>query len=111
MQGQEENTADRRGFDMNKWKRWAFWKALRDWCNRRMKDAWMHGGNCDSCCPRCKQWESHGNKITTEPFPKWDHRVCGNCGYKWPAEFGPAGFMPLLPEDRGESLPPKEPQG
>lgn len=80
---------------MNKWRRWRFWRAVRDWCNRRMTDTWMDGGNCDSRCPRCKQWESHGNVITTE----WgDHptqeRACRTCGYNWRAEFTPAGYVP-----------------
>ncbi len=59
----------------------------------------MEGGNCDSCCPRCKQWESSGNRITTEPYSEPDdgseNRVCANCGYSWRAVFTPFGFIPV----------------
>ncbi len=79
-----------------KWKKWQFWRHMRDWCNRRMTSAWMEGGNCDSCCPRCKQWESHGNTINTESLDDGsEQRTCSVCGQQWKAVFGPAGFMPI----------------
>ena len=79
-----------------KWKKWKFWKRVRDWCNTRMTAAWMKGGNCDSACPKCHQWESHGNVIETEPQEDGSElRSCNNCGYAWKAIFTPAGFVPI----------------
>lgn len=86
-------------------KRWEKWKRLRDFCNKRMKRAWMAGGNCDSCCPRCKQWESLGNDISTAQ--KDDDsclRRCTNCGYKWVAIFTPTGFVPIPPDENTEEV-------
>lgn len=81
---------------MNKWKRWEFWMKARDWCNKKMTNAWMHGGNCDSRCLRCKRWESHGNRIeTTSLDDVLEHRKCSGCGYEWRAIFTPAGFVPI----------------
>ena len=59
-----------------------------------MRDAWMQGGNCDSCCPNCKHWESIGNHIKTEDRDDGSvSRHCSNCGNKWTAVFTPAGFI------------------
>ena len=76
--------------------KWEFWRAARDWCNGRMKSARMEGGNCDSCCPRCHQWESHGNNITTKDREDGSMlRNCSACQYVWVAIFTPAGFIPV----------------
>lgn len=86
---------------MKKWKKWRVWQRLRDWCNGRMKAAWMEGGNCDSCCPRCKQRESSGNSINTTSMRGGEElRVCMNCSYAWVAIFTPAGFI-MVREPRG----------
>ena len=83
---------------MNKWQKWELWKKIRDWSNRRMKDAWMEGGNCDSACPNCKQWESLGNRIETVPLESGlELRKCKSCGNEWQAIFTPAGFVPVDP--------------
>ena len=75
-------------------KKWDFWKKIRDWSDRKMSKAWMEGGNCDSKCPRCRQWESRGNIITTKSLPDGSElRRCENCCYQWKALFTPAGFM------------------
>jgi hypothetical protein len=65
---------------MNKWKRWDLWKKARDFCNRKMTSVWFEGGNCDSCCSNCKQWESKGNIIKTTPLDYGsEQRTCSNC--------------------------------
>ena len=79
-----------------KWRVWYFWKRLRGICERKMQDAWMIGGNCDSCCPNCKHWESLGNQITTISNDDGSEtRTCGNCNHQWRAIFTPAGFVPV----------------
>lgn len=81
---------------MNKWKRWKLWTKVRCFAEKKMADSWMQGGNCDSRCPQCKQWESHGNKIkTTDNDDGSVDRLCGNCKYEWKALFTPAGFIPV----------------
>lgn len=75
--------------------RYRFWKVLRDFAEDRMKYTWPH--SADSCCPRCKFWESSGNLIATKDvqgeFPV--SRTCGTCNYTWRALPTPAGFVPL----------------
>lgn len=81
---------------MNKWKKWNFWRRARNWCQKHMRRVYMEGGNCDSACPRCHQWESLGNIIETHPLEdgsEW--RICSNCKYEWQALFTPAGFVPV----------------
>jgi len=74
--------------------RWKIWKRLRDYCNKKMTSAWMSGGNCDSCCPACRQWESEGNIIQTIDNDDGSvTRECGNCTLRWQAIFTPAGFI------------------
>ncbi|MCP3898855.1 MAG: hypothetical protein GY707_03865 [Desulfobacteraceae bacterium] len=74
--------------------KWSLWKQTKTFCEKQMTKAWMVGGNCDSCCPQCKQWESHGNVIKTEPQEDESvNRSCSNCGYSWRAIFTPAGFL------------------
>lgn len=61
---------------------------------RKQKYLKEHG--TDSCCPRCKVWESDGNVIYTtpsEPDDGSDIRECTNCGHKWRAIFGPGIFI------------------
>lgn len=66
-----------------------------------MTSSWMSGGNCDSCCPQCKQWESKGNLITTKSNNDGSEtRACGNCGYHWKAIFTPAGFVQVDSDDK-----------
>ena len=77
-----------------KWKKWYFWDKVKTHAERKMKDAWMDGGNCDSCCPRCKQWESKGNTIETVSNEDGsEQRTCTNCGNEWKAIFTPVGFV------------------
>jgi len=79
-----------------KWRKWSFWSSAKEIAERKMKDAWMEGGNCDSCCPQCKQWESVGNTIETKTNDDGSEaRTCSNCGYTWKAIFTPAGFIPV----------------
>ncbi len=81
---------------MDKWACWRFWKRLRDYCSRRMSEAYMRGGNCDSKCPRCNLWESSGNAIETIPDDDGSEiRTCLNCYHTWRAIFTPAGFVPI----------------
>jgi len=78
-------------------KKYNFWKKIKDFCTKKMEDAWFEGGNCDSACPNCKQWESHGNKITTESQDDGlEIRKCVNCGHTWRAVFTPAGFVKVV---------------
>lgn len=49
--------------------RYAFWKKVKEYAEKQMKRNYLKPyGGCNSCCPKCKQWESSGNKITTEPL-------------------------------------------
>ena len=81
---------------MNKWKKWYFWEKVKVFAERKMTRAWMEGGNCDSCCPNCMQWESKGNTIKTVSNDDGSEtRSCTNCGNEWMAIFTPAGFIPL----------------
>lgn len=74
-----------------------FWSWVRNLSERKMNKEWFKpSGGCDSCCPRCKQWESLGNIIHTKPLEDGsDKRSCTNCGYVWLAIFTPAGFIPI----------------
>lgn len=82
-----------------KWRKWEFWKSIRQWAERRMYAAWMDGGNCSSCCPRCKQWEHLGNNVTTtDNADESVTRTCGACKYQRRAIFTPAGFCPIEQE-------------
>lgn len=79
-----------------KWRKWYFWAGVRKFVEGRMKAAWFEGGNCDSCCGLCKQWESTGNTITTTSLDDGsEYRECQNCGHAWRAVFTPAGFLPI----------------
>ena len=81
---------------MRDWKSWLFWSRAKTFTENKMRKAWFRGGNCDSCCPRCKRWESLGNVIKTTPLEDGsDHRVCEACGHEWLAIFTPAGFIPV----------------
>lgn len=81
-------------------RKWNFWKAMRDWCNGKMTDAWMEKGNCDSACERCGVWESHGSKIAnTDTEAGTTLRVCSGCGHTWETIFTPAGFVPTRQAD------------
>lgn len=76
-------------------KRYKFWARVRSFSEKQMFGNYLKpNGGCDSCCPKCKVWESLGNKITTTPLEDGsDLRVCGKCGYEWRAIFTPAGFV------------------
>lgn len=75
-------------------KKYNFWTKIKKFSEKKMKSAWMEGGNCDSCCSKCKQWESMGNNIKTVPQSDGaEIRTCGNCGDEWRAIFTPAGFV------------------
>lgn len=75
-------------------KKWNFWNKVKRFTEKQMHKAWMEGGNCDSCCTRCNQWESLGNIIQTESLADGsEKRKCGNCGKEWIALFTPAGFV------------------
>jgi hypothetical protein len=78
-------------------KKYKFWKYVNALSKKGMKENYLkpHGG-CDSCCPRCRIWESEGNTIyTAENDDNSDTRECSTCAYKWKAIFTPAGFMPI----------------
>ena len=71
-----------------------FWTALYNLSDRKIKLLYLKEHGFDSCCPQCKQWESHGNVIKTEPMEDGsENRSCSNCGYSWKALFTPAGFV------------------
>ena len=74
-----------------------FWKRIAEYSTKKMEEAYLKpNGGCDSCCPRCKKWESHGNVIITKPLIDGsDKRECQNCGNIWLAIFTPAGFIPI----------------
>lgn len=73
-----------------------FWKKLLDFAKEKAKESYTKERGCNSCCPRCKKWESDGNRITTQPLDDGsDERVCHNCGFVWKAIFTPAGFIPV----------------
>lgn len=79
-----------------KWMKWDFWRFIKVFSEKKMKESWMEGGNCDSCCPRCRYYESQGNIIvTTANKDGSENRSCLSCGYKWTAIFTPAGFIPM----------------
>lgn len=84
-------------FTINKWKKWDFWKSVRDFAEKKMKEAWFIGGNCNSCCPNCKNWESTGKTVitSTDNDDESISRKCSNCGHTWRAIFTPAGFVPI----------------
>ena len=73
------------------------WKKINHISEKGMKGNYLKpNGGCDSCCPKCKKWESMGNNITTKPLENGsDERVCANCGNVWIAIFTPAGFIPV----------------
>lgn len=77
--------------------RYRFFKWLRGICDEQMSDNYLRpNGGCDSACPNCKEWESHGNTISTVPLEDGsDQRKCGKCGHSWLAIFTPAGFIPI----------------
>ena len=61
---------------------------------RMIADDFFEGGNCDSKCRNCKQSESLGNVIKTEPQDDESViRSCSNCGHTWRAIFTPVGFV------------------
>ena len=73
-----------------------FWNKIKSLAVNKIADDYLKKHGCDSCCPNCNQWESAGNKITTEPLEDGsDKRVCGACGHSWLAIFTPAGFVPV----------------
>lgn len=65
---------------------------------KSQKQTYLEKHGCDSCCPKCKKWESEGNTITNsipDNDPSIDVRTCENCGHTWKAIFTPAGFVPV----------------
>lgn len=77
--------------------KYKFWAAIKELADKGMKENYLkpHGG-CDSACPKCKMWESQGNKIYTEALQDGsDKRTCCNCGHEWHAIFTPAGFVQI----------------
>lgn len=77
-------------------KKWKFWYKIKLFSEKRMTNAWFENGNCDSACPNCKQYESLGNVIKTEPMEDGtENRSCSNCGHKWKTIFTPAGFIEI----------------
>lgn len=77
--------------------RYKFFKWLKGFADKQMQENYLkpHGG-CDSACPNCKEWESQGNRITTEINCKdTDKRKCHKCNHEWLAIFTPAGFIPV----------------
>lgn len=72
------------------------WEKISSISDEKVRDNYTKRHGCNSCCPKCKTWESSGNKITTTPLDDGsDHRTCQVCGYDWLAIFTPAGFIPL----------------
>ena len=74
-----------------------FWTWIKGIAEEKIKENYLKpNGGCNSACPRCKQWESSGNLIFTEPLEDGsDKRTCENCGNEWLAIFTPAGFIPI----------------
>jgi hypothetical protein len=82
---------------MNK-RKLKFWTLVANFAKKRQSSAYLEGGGCDSCCPRCKQFESQGNTIYTRTHPDDSYaelRTCVNCGYEWKSVFTPVGFVPV----------------
>lgn len=74
------------------------WKWLNKLSSKKIKDNYLKEHGCDSCCPRCKRWESESNTIYTEvsePDDGTEKRTCTNCDYVWKTIFTPAGFIPV----------------
>lgn len=70
------------------------WNIERNIEKQKRKYLNKHG--CDSCCPRCRKWESDGNTILSEDQPDGTiQRQCAKCGHSWIAIFTPAGFIPI----------------
>lgn len=82
-------------------KRYKFFKWLKSFAEKGMKQNYLKPyGGCDSCCPKCKEWESTGNTIVTTPLNDGsDKRKCEKCGHEWIAIFTPVGFVPLSKDD------------
>lgn len=82
--------------------RYKFFKWLKEYSEKQMKKNYLKPqGGCDSCCPKCKNWEHQGNIIRTkysEEYPDLDHRTCTNCKHEWFAIFTPAGFIEVTPK-------------
>ena len=75
-------------------KKFRFWKKIKKLCENKMRKAWLEGGNCDSACKNCNQWESSGNVIYTKSNDDGsESRECQNCRHEWRAIFTPAGFV------------------
>lgn len=87
-------------------KRYKFWSKVKSFAEKQMFENYLKPfGGCDSCCPKCKVWESLGNKITTTPLENGsDLRLCGNCGYEWRAIFTPAGFVQVGDKEVNDEL-------
>ena len=69
---------------------------VKAFVEKKCKDSYMEGGNCDSICPKCKRSESLGNIITNEDGERLVNRTCGECGHRWRAIFMPFGFMEII---------------
>ena len=75
-------------------RKWLFWDKIEKFVHKRKRAAWFEGGNCDSKCRNCKQSESLGNVIKTEPQDDESViRSCSNCGHTWRAIFTPVGVV------------------
>jgi hypothetical protein len=74
--------------------RYKFARWIKSIADKQMQDNYLKpNGGCDSCCPNCREWESQGNEIITNPLDDGsDERTCGKCNHKWLAIFTPAGF-------------------
>ena len=84
-----------------------FWKGVFNFSRKKGNKSYLETHGCDSCCPRCKVWESEGNTIRTLPYDGVNddgsyRRVCWSCEYSWRAIFTPAGFVPVEDYDKGE---------
>ncbi|ASV44361.1 hypothetical protein PBI_SCTP2_346 [Salicola phage SCTP-2] len=58
-----------------------FWKRVRDYAQRKMKQEYGHG---DLKCPNCKRWTYElGGCVTMYQYDKHnDIMVCKQCGYE-----------------------------
>ncbi len=80
-------------------KKHKFWSWVKAIAEKKMEEAYFHGGNCGAICSRCKQpeWLAGSFDLITDNAG-YDTLTCSNCSHVWRVEFGPAGWMPLPAE-------------